>query len=44
MGDFDSADQEITAVQSNSDFKGGDIKEAEVVRNFMNDQRNRSQN
>jgi hypothetical protein len=44
MGDFDSADQEISAVQSNSDFKGGDIKEAEVVREFMNDQRNRAQN
>jgi hypothetical protein len=44
MDDFDSADQEITAVQSNSDFKGGDIKEAEVVRIFMNDQRSRAQN
>tara|TARA_B100001057_G_scaffold100576_1_gene97510 strand:+ start:121 stop:1521 length:1401 start_codon:yes stop_codon:yes gene_type:complete len=44
IGDFDGADQEISAVQSNSDFKGGDIKEAESIRKFMNDQRTRAQN
>ena len=44
MNDFDNADQAITEVQNNSNFKGGDVKEAEVVRKFMNDQKRRSSN
>tara|TARA_B100000513_G_scaffold161041_1_gene78070 strand:- start:121 stop:1356 length:1236 start_codon:yes stop_codon:yes gene_type:complete len=44
MNDFDNADKALSTVQSNKDFKGGDIKEADAVRKFMSDQRVRASN
>ena len=44
MNDFENADKAISAVQSNKDFKGGDIKEADAVRKFMSEQRTRASN
>ena len=39
INEFENADKALSTVQSNSSFKGGDIKEATSVRKFMNDQR-----
>lgn len=39
INEFDNADKALSTVQSNSSFKGGDVKEAKSVRKFMNDQR-----
>tara|TARA_Y100001954_G_scaffold180463_1_gene192232 strand:- start:609 stop:1841 length:1233 start_codon:yes stop_codon:yes gene_type:complete len=44
MNDFDNADKALSTVQSNKDFKGGDIKEADAVRKFMSEQRTRASN
>ena len=39
-----NADKALSTVQSNKDFKGGDIKEADAVRKFMSEQRIRASN
>ena len=44
MNDFENADKALSTVQSNKDFKGGDIKEADAVRKFMSEQRIRASN
>ena len=42
INEFNNADRALSTVQSNTSFKGGDIKEAEAVRKFMSDQRIRA--
>ncbi|NQV51973.1 MAG: hypothetical protein HQ500_02260 [Flavobacteriales bacterium] len=42
LEDFDKADEYLNTVQGNDAFKGGDQREAEDLRNFLNEQRRRA--
>lgn len=42
LGDYAKADEYLNTVQGNDDFKGGDQREAERLREFLDDERRRN--